>query len=82
MVGGDVGDGVGRCFCRVYDDVARESAVEEGFDAEVEVLFGAGDGGAEVGIGVPYLDDGGVGTVHCLLIDRRSIWFKPPHSMR
>ena len=38
MVGGDVVDGVGCCRARVYDDVAHERAIEEGFDAEVEVL--------------------------------------------
>ena len=30
LVGGDVVNGVGCGFCRVYEDVARESAVEIG----------------------------------------------------
>ena len=48
---------------RVDDDVARESAVEIGRDAEVEIGFWPGDGGAEVVVGLPYLDDGGVVAV-------------------
>ncbi|MGD0027271.1 MAG: hypothetical protein ABSC37_22060 [Xanthobacteraceae bacterium] len=43
MIGGDVVDGVGCDLARVDDDVARESAVEIGLDAEVEVLLRAGD---------------------------------------
>ena len=41
--------GVGCGLGRVDDDVAGESAVEIGLDAEVEVLLGTLDGGAEVG---------------------------------
>ena len=39
--GGDVVDRIGRDLGRVDDDVAHQRAVEEGFDAEVEVGFRA-----------------------------------------
>jgi hypothetical protein len=61
LVGGDVVDRVGCGCARVYDDVADELAVEEGFDAEVEVLLRAGDRRTQVG--VSYLDGGGVVAV-------------------
>lgn len=41
-------------------DVVGESAVQIGRDAEVEVLLRAGDCRAEIVVGVPYLDGGGV----------------------
>ena len=47
-------------MARVEHDVAHELAVEEIFEAEIEVGFGAGDGGAEVGVAVADVDDGGV----------------------
>ena len=56
-VGRDVVDGVGRHAARVDDDIGHELAVEEGFDAEVEVGRRAGDRGAEVGVGVADMDD-------------------------
>ena len=37
MVGSDVVDGVSSDFARVDDDVARESAVQIGLNAEIEV---------------------------------------------
>jgi len=43
LVGGDVVDGVGCGLGGVDDDVAWESAVEIGLDAEVAVGLRAGD---------------------------------------
>ena len=63
MVGGDVGNGVGCGRGGIDSDGAHGGAVHEGVDPEVEVGGGAGDGGAEVVVGVPYLDDGGVVAV-------------------
>ena len=63
LVGGDVVDGVGGHAARVDDDVGHECAVEEGLDAEVEVGLWAGDGGAEVSVGVADVDYGGVVAV-------------------
>ncbi len=63
MVGGDVIDSVGCYFCCDYDNVARESAVQLGLDAEVEVLLRAGDCRAEIVVGGADLDDGGVVAV-------------------
>jgi hypothetical protein len=51
-VGGDVVDGVGGHAARVDDDVGHKRAVEDGLDAKVEVGHRAGDGGAQVGVGV------------------------------
>jgi len=62
LVGCDVVDGVGRGLGGVDDDVAREGAVQIGFDAEVEVGCWAGDGRAEVAVAVPYLDVCGIGA--------------------
>jgi hypothetical protein len=46
-------DGVGRDLGCVDHDVVHKRAVEEVFEAEVEVGFRAGDGGAEVGLRYP-----------------------------
>lgn len=63
MVGGDVVNGVG-CRCtRVDLHGARLDAVDVGLDAEVEVGLRAGDRGAEIVVGVPCLDDGGIGAI-------------------
>lgn len=59
-VRGDVVDGVGGRLGSVDDDVGDERAVEEGLDAEVEVLLRAGDGGAEIVVGVADVDVRGV----------------------
>jgi hypothetical protein len=58
VVGGDVVDGVRGCGARVEQNGGYERAVEEGFDAEVEVGLGTGDRGAEVGVAVADVDDG------------------------
>lgn len=62
-VRGDVVDSVGGRLGRVDDDVGDERAVEEGLDAEVEVLLRAGDGGAEVVVGTADTDVRGVRAV-------------------
>jgi hypothetical protein len=46
-------DGVGRDLGCVDHDAVHKRAVEEVFEAEVEVGFRAGDGGAEVGLRYP-----------------------------
>jgi hypothetical protein len=53
-------NGVGGCLGGVDDDGAHGCAIEEGLDAEVEIGLWAGDGGAEVGVGIADLDDGGL----------------------
>ncbi len=45
------------------DDVGHEPAIEECFDAEVEVGLRAGNRGAQVSIGVTGVDDGRVVAV-------------------
>jgi len=62
-VGRDVVDSVGGDLGRVDNDVARECAVEEVFQAEVEVGKWRGDCGAEVLVGRADLDVGGVFAV-------------------
>jgi len=53
-VGHDVGDGVGGGLRRVEVDRVLGHAVGVGGDAEVEVGLRAGDGSAEVVVGVPF----------------------------
>ena len=48
---------------------ARCGAIEEGFDAEVEVRGWTGDGRAEVLVGGADLDDGGIVAVY---LDKRA----------
>jgi hypothetical protein len=59
-VGGDVINCVGGGLGGVDLNRGEGSAVEEGLDAEVEVLLWAGDGCAEVVVGDADLDDRGV----------------------
>jgi hypothetical protein len=48
---------------RVDLDRVGRDAVDEGLDAQVEVGLRAGDRSAQVGVGVPCLDDGGIVAV-------------------
>jgi hypothetical protein len=61
--GHDVVDGVGCGLGGVERDSADKRAIQVSRDAEVEVGFRAGDGGAEVGVGGADLDDGGVSAI-------------------
>ena len=62
LVGGEVGNGVGAGRGCVDNNLAGRdgrSPIDAHLYAKVEVLLRAGDGGAEIGVGVAHRDCGG-----------------------